>query len=65
MGDQNNWDHSHPDRDWPGIIGYLEEKNYDISRVGADIFDLVTDKSVILESKVEDTEECKCLKCYP
>jgi len=63
LGDQSNWDYGHHDGDWPGIIGYLKEKNYDTSRVGANIYDLVADKNVILESKVEDTEECKYFKC--
>jgi len=46
-----NWDYDHPDVTWPGIIGYLNEKNYDISRVGTSLYNPVADKNVILESK--------------
>lgn len=64
MRDQGNWDYTHPDVNWPGIIGYLEEKNYDTSKVGMNIWDPVADKNAILEGNVEDTGECKCLKHF-
>ena len=57
-----NWDYNHPDVIWPGIFGYLIERNYDISRVGIKTHSPAADKNVILESKVENTEEGKYLK---
>lgn len=58
---RTNWDGAHTDVSWPGFQGYLLEKNYDTSRVGAITWDpvQVQDKNVILDGKVEDTEECK------
>ena len=60
--DRSNWDHNHHDLNWPGFITYLEGRDYDTSKVGANIRDPVQDKNVILDSEVEDTEECKRLK---
>lgn len=60
--EQIRWDYTHPDTNWPGLSVYLQEKNYDTSKVGTNTQDPVLDKNVILDSRVEDTEECKRFK---
>lgn len=56
-------DYNHPDNVWPGFIFYLGEKNYDTSKVGTMTWeDPAQDKNMILDNRVEDTEECKCLR---
>jgi hypothetical protein len=62
LTEQANWDHHHFDGNWPGLPLYLQEKNYDVSKVGTNIWDPVQDKNVILDSRIEDTEECKCFR---
>jgi len=59
--EQANWDYYHPDGTWPGFSVYLGEKRYDTSKVGINIWDPTQGNNAILDSKVEDTEECKCL----
>jgi len=53
------WDYAHADDNWPGFLVYLQEKNYDTSKVGTNVRDPVQDKNVILDNRVEDSEECK------
>lgn len=53
-----NWDYRRPDTIWPGFSEYLEEKNYDISKVSTDIWDPIPGSGVILDDKVEGNEEC-------
>ena len=55
-----NWDLNYTDSNWPGFLVYLQEKNYDTSKVGINTWDPVQDNNVILDNKVEATEECKC-----
>ena len=66
------WDYTHADDNWPGFLVYLEEKNYDTSKVVAVTWDPVEDiqdKNVILDGRVEVSEKCKrfnfylCRKC--
>lgn len=62
MVEQLNWDLYHVDASWPGFLAYLLERNYDTSKVGTNAWDAVYDSNVILDSRVEDTEECECLR---
>jgi len=58
-----NWDYGNIDGfHWPGLYLYLQERNYDIYKVGSNTLDPVQDKNVILDSRVEDTEECEYLE---
>ena len=58
--EQLNWDANQFDSNWPGFLDYLQQKNYDTSKVGIMDWEPVLDKNVILDCKAEDTEECKC-----
>ena len=60
--EQVNWDVNYPDGGWPGFLVYFQEKNYDTSKVGSNIWDPVMDKNMILDSRVEDTEKCEYFK---
>ena len=56
------WDYKHADNNWPGLLAYLEEKNYDTSKVVAITWDPVEDAqdmNLILDNRVEGSEECK------
>ena len=63
------WDYTHPDHVWPGFLVYLQEKNYDTSKVGIVAWDPVRGKNVILDDTVDDSGECErfklslCWKC--
>lgn len=54
-----NWDQRYFDTSWPGFLIYLQEKNYDTSKVGNKSWDTVQGQNVILDSGIEDTEECE------
>lgn len=56
---QFTWDFGHVDLHWPGFFVYLAEKNYDTSTLNVGIHTRDQDMSLILDSKVGDTEECK------
>lgn len=58
--EQVNRDYRYPDNIWPGFFNYLQEKSYDTSKVGNNTWLPVPDNNVILDSRVEATEECKC-----
>ena len=60
--EQPNWDGAFYDSNWPGFLAHFQEKNYDASKVGTNIWDPVLDKNMILDSRVEDTEECQYFK---
>lgn len=62
--DHNNWDYAYLDSNWPGFFDYLEERNYDISKVGIDILNPAQDKNTILDNKTKDTEECKRFELF-
>ena len=55
-----NWDQHYADNNWPGLLVYLQEKKYDTTKVGINTWDPVQENNVILDSRVEDTEQCKC-----
>ena len=58
------WDYTHPDDGWPGLLAYLQEKNYDTAKVVTITWDPVQDKNVILDNRVEGSEECEHFDLY-
>lgn len=57
-----NWDYGRPDTTWPGYSEYLQERNYDISKVNTDAWDPIPGSRMILESRVDDSEECEPIR---
>jgi hypothetical protein len=53
-----NWDYGYLDPTWPGFSEYLQGKNYDVSKVNTNIWDPTQGREVILDSELEDNEEC-------
>lgn len=57
--EQLNWDYGRPDAIWPGFVEYLEEKNYNLSKVRTNIWDPIPGSDAILDKGVEDNEGCE------
>lgn len=58
--EQLSWDKHHSDGCWPGFRNYLKDENYDVSKVDVvNPWDPFPRKNVILDSRVEGTEECE------
>lgn len=54
-----SWDYGYPDPIWPGFSEYLRGKNYDTSKVETNIWDPIIGSGALLDSRVEDSEECR------
>jgi len=61
---RDRWGYELADHDWPGLFVYLEEKNYDTSKVVAISWDVFQGKNAILDSRAEDSGRCKCFNLY-
>lgn len=59
-----DWDYGYPNPVWPGFSEYLQGKDYDISKVMANIWNPIPGSDVILDCSAEDTEECRSAR-YP
>jgi len=65
LPDQVNWDYTNADPNWPVFRVYLREKDYYTSKVGTAGHAWEQNTSMILDSGVENTEECKYFRFYP
>jgi len=64
LPEQIIWDYPYADLNWPGFRVYLREKDYDTSKVRTVGHAWDKNMSMILDSGVENTEECKCFRFY-
>jgi len=60
--EQLNWDYNRPSEIWPGFYEYLQEKNYDTSKVQTNTWDPIPGSSVILDNEVKS--DGKCEECH-
>jgi len=63
LPEQDIPDFAHVDHNWPGLHTYLQENNYDMSKLGTNgRLDRVM--SMILDTEAENTEECEYFRFY-
>lgn len=62
--EQLNWDYNRPTEIWPGFDEYLQEKNYDTSKVQTSTWDPIPGSNVVLDSEVKSDEKCRSTRYW-